>query len=158
MDVHMLGGIALCGVGAAGVVETILDIRRWREAPGWPVADGRVLASHVDEQHAGQDDYTEKLRFEYEFHVDGQRFTGRRVRAGQELDLTIGGGPGSAWSTARTDAARYPPGSSVCVRYDPRNPKRCCLLTGGLPGICAKLAFCIGLLFGGSVLVRKSLG
>lgn len=158
MDGHMVGGIALCGVGAAGIVDTILDLRRWRATPGWPTADGRVLSSHVEAQHPGQDDYTEKLRFEYEFHVDGLRYTGRRIRAGQELDLTVGGGPGYAWSTARGDAGRYPPGSPVYVRYDPRNPKRCCLRTGGLPGILAKLAFCIGLLLGGGVLIRKSLG
>ena len=156
MDAHMLGGIALCGVGAAGMVETSLDLRRWYEAPGWPVADGRVLSCHVEEQGPGQDDYTEKLRFEYEFHVNGRRYTGRRVRAAQELDLTIGGGPGSAWSTARCDADRYRPGSPVCVRYDPRDPNRCCLRTGGLAGVMAKLAFCLGLLLGGGLMIRKS--
>lgn len=158
MTVYLLGGIALCGLGMAGIIETVFDLRRWRVTPSWPIAEGRVVYSCVDGQGVGQDDYTEKLKFKYEFSVDGRIYTGDRIRAGQELDLTISGSPGSAWSTARRDASRYPHGSRVLVRYDPRNPKRCCLQLGGLPGIFVKETFVVGLCIVGSVLIHKALG
>ena len=154
---YVLGGIALGSVGLAGLAETAFDVRRWRAAPTWPVAEGMVVSSRVRGHHAHQDDYTEHLRFLYTFKVNGRKFTGRRIRAGQEPDLTLGSGPGSAWSSARSDAARYPIGSAVYVRYDPNNPKNCCLETGGLTGIALKLAFCIGLVLGGAVMIKKSL-
>ena len=156
--IHLIGGIALFCLGIAGIIETILDLRRWLAASGWPVAEGRVIYSHVEEQDEWHDEYTEKLKFKYEFNVDGQTYTGRRVRAGQELDLTLGMGPGSAWSTARHDAHNYPHGAHVLVRYDPRNPKRCCLQLGGLAGILVKLFFCVGLLVAGSVMLHRFFG
>ena len=73
---HVLGGTALCGLGVAGIAETVLDFARWRRAPGWPVAEGRVLSSYLKQDGAGQEEYTERLKFRYEFHVNGQRYTG----------------------------------------------------------------------------------
>ena len=143
---YPLLGFALICVGTYGIVEAFFDYRRCVESPSWPIAEGRIISSFVAGRDAGQEEYTEHLRFRYEFEVEGRRYVGKRIRAGQELDLTIGTRPASAWSTARANARRYPPGTPVSVRYDPRNPKRCCLETGGMPGIVAKVAFCIGLI------------
>ncbi len=116
-----------------------------------------MVYSRVHEQNQWHDDYTERLKLKYEFIVDGKMYTGHRVRAGQELDLTIGHRPGLAWSTSRSDAEKYPPGTEVFVLYDPRHPKRCCLQRGGLAGIVVKLVFCIGLLVGALLMIRKGL-
>lgn len=156
--VNLFGGIALCDFGAAGLIETVFDLRRWRAARDWPVAEGRVVYSQLEEQGAWQGEYTEKLKFGYEFTVDGHTHTGHRIRAGQELDLTVGTGPDSAWSSARTDANRYPSGAHVLVRYDPHNPDKCCLQQGGLSGILFKMGVCTALLLAGGAMLRTSLG
>ena len=155
---YTVGGITLCCLGSAGIVESFFDLRRWRAAPEWPVTEGLVVSSRIKEHGAWHDDYTERLKLKYTFRVHGREYTGRRVRAGQELDLTIGSGPGSAWSSARPDARNYPIGSVVYVRYDPRNPKSCCLQPGGLAGILAKILVCAALIWGGVSLMSKSLG
>lgn len=139
---QQIGGGALGGLGFVGLVETVFDIRRVFAARHWAVGDGRVVQSRVQVIDAGQDEEADKLRFRYVFTVGAQAYEGTRIRAGQELDLTI---VGSGWSTARCDARRYPPGTAVRVLYDPRNPKRCCLEAGGWPGILAKLVFCLAL-------------
>lgn len=150
--------MVLGGLSVAGLVESVFDVRRWLAAKHWPVVEGRMVYSRVHEQGRWHDDYTERLKLKYEFAVDGRTYTGHRVRAGQELDLTLGHGPGRAWSTTRRDAETYAPGAEVLVLYDPRNPKRCCLQTGGFAGILVKLAFCIGLLIGGLVLIGRAYG
>jgi len=155
--IRFLGGIALCGVGVAGLVGAWRDFRRWRAVARWPVADGLVVGSEVDQRDGCQDDYAESLKLTYVFTVNGRTFTGSRVRAGQDLHLTIGHVPGTAWSGARTDAEAYPPGRRVDVRYEPRDPSNCCLQSGGMPGILFKSALCVGLAVVGIGLVRGSL-
>lgn len=152
---YLIGGTLLSGLGLAGLVESVSDTRRLLAARHWPVAEGRVVYSRVHEEGRWHDDYTERLKLEYEFTVDGRTYTGHRVRAGQELDLTLGHGPGKAWSTSRSDADLYPPGTEVSVLYDPRNPKRCCLQEGGWAGIVLKVAFCVGLLVGGGLMIAR---
>lgn len=152
---YWIGGTLLSGLGLAGLVESVFDIRRLLAARHWPVAEGRVVHSRVHGHGQYHDDYTERLKLKYEFTVEGRTYTGQRVRAGQELDLTLGHCPGKAWSTARSDADRFPPGTEVSVLYDPANPKRCCLQEGGWGGIVLKVALCVGLLVGGGLMITR---
>ena len=148
----------MCGLGIAGIVESFLDLHRMRAAVSWPVAEGRIVRSAVKTRHAWQDDYTESLKLTYVFEIGGREYTGHRVKAGQGLDLIAGFNPGSAWSTARDNAQNYPAGSPVAVRYDPRNPRTCCLETGGLPGVIVKQVVCLVLVVAGAGLISTSRG
>ena len=156
-----IGGFLCLGLGAAGMVEMVLDICRWAAARHWPVTRGFVVASDIEEEGRWLGPYTQSSRVRYTFEVGGHRYTGRRVCAGQEIELTLGGGgtdPDSAWSSAQSNVARYPLGTRADVYYDPANPKRCCLETGGLPGIVLKGLVCAGLLAIGALLIRQGLG
>jgi hypothetical protein len=90
---YPLAGFALTCLGTVGLAEAFFDYRRWSAAPSWPIANGRIISSFVTGRDAGQEEYTEHLRFRYEFEVEGRRYEGKRIRAGQELDLTIGTWP-----------------------------------------------------------------
>jgi hypothetical protein len=151
---YIIGAVVLGLLGFAGLVEALFDIRRCLAARHWESTMGQIHYSRVVEEGVGQDDYSERHCFKYEFKVDGNTYNGKRIHAGQELDLTIGGSD-QAWSTARRDADHYTAGTRVRVYYDPRNPRRCCLQTGGWAGIVAKVLFCAGLMYVGLRLFEK---
>src|SRR5436190_367681 len=115
---------AICFLLAAGmfpavilvaVVVKLVEVRRARR---WPTTPGKVIACGVEStrKEPGDPGYNfgdtevENLpRVEYEYHVAGKKYRGRRIDLGEktsgfELEAIL---------------ARYPVGTDVTVYYDP---------------------------------------
>lgn len=119
--------------GGFGVLLLLLVISALREAAAmkrWPVAKGRVLSSKVEQYQAvaGAGDFgTARSRMTlfrpvvvYEYDVAGQRFQSNRIAQSPGIDR---GAPLFAEKTV----ARYPSGSTVDVRFNPKRPSECVL-------------------------------
>ena len=137
----LAGGIALTAFGTVAAAWAIVgDLRRARASRHWPGVWGVVTQSQVDACGSG-DEMHEKHRLCYRFEVDGTAYSGDRVRAGGNFDVTFPAHPGRTWSTARIRQDFYPLGTRVHVLYDPANPRNCCLEPGGLAcAVCEVLA------------------
>jgi hypothetical protein len=150
------GGVALILFGLVAGVWSLSDIKRARVARDWPVADGLVIQSALEAKTSGGDRF-EKHRFRYRYEVDGREYTGKRIKAGGNFELTIFGGGDHAWSTARDLQSRYPLGTEVAVLHDPVNPKDCCLEPGGMFCALMQTAVSLGIALAGVyVLVNYS--
>jgi hypothetical protein len=105
-----LVGLAVFG-GAAGLLMSIwlksLLSRRWPTTPGQVIALELTLPLHNRLQG--------RASVLYQYIVDGQSYTGSRVRFGDWLVYSS--------FVAREIAGRYPQGRHVTVRYNPRNPQ-----------------------------------
>ncbi len=102
-------GLIAFGGAAAGMLwlwAKSLTSRRWPTAPGRIVSMELNLNPHNRLQG--------RVAVSYEYQVQGQNFSGSRVRFGDWLIY-------SAFA-ARGIAARYPQGKSVNVRYNPQKP------------------------------------
>ncbi len=149
----LVGGIGLIALGlAAGAWAVLGDLRRALVSHHWPGVDGLVAQSVVEAKGWG-DDRTEKHLLCYRYEVRGMAYTGKRIKAGGEFDLTIFGGAGHTWSTARLRQTRYPPGTGVYVLYNPADPRDCCLEPGGLANAVAEAVFSIALAVAGVYVV-----
>ena len=105
-----LVGLAIFG-GAAGALMWIwfksLLSRRWPTTQGQVRSLELVLPLHNRLQG--------RASVLYHYMVDGQTYTGSRVRFGDWLVYSS--------FVAREIAGRYPQGRRVTVRYNPRNPQ-----------------------------------
>jgi hypothetical protein len=116
--------VPLCvAFGCAWTVWRHARVRR--EAARWPVAAGRVVQSGVEERRftvASRCSYGPRVV--YEFRIGKQT-----VRS----DSLTPEGPvfTSFRERAAREAARYPVGAKVRVRYDPASPRRCLLADYG---------------------------
>jgi len=118
--------------GAVALIFGARELQEARESEDWPVADGQVLSvkvqSHTSHHRgssgarAARTSTSYSVKVEYEFEVDGARFTGDR--------LTIGQANFNRRKEAQAKAAEYPVGQPVKVHYDPEDPSRSCLETG----------------------------
>lgn len=90
----------------------------------WPVADGRVLSAKVEEYRTsvsrgagGPRDRMNLYRpvLLYEYAVMGKRFRSSRVAQSPGLDRGVP-------EFAQAVVERYPSGSAVAVRYNPKRP------------------------------------
>jgi len=123
---HRPGVVALV-IGGFGLAVLAIVVSSLREAAAmkrWPVAGGRVLSAKVEEYResvsrgtGGPHDrmtlYRPVLLYEYE--VAGQRFRGSRITQSPGLDRGVP-------EFAQKVIDRYPVGSAVAVRYNPRRP------------------------------------
>lgn len=104
----------------------------------WPVTEGRVTASNVEESSGDSDSSTTYgAHIAYDYRVDGAPFSGSRVSLGDYSSSD----PGHAQGIV----ARYPTGQMVRVRYDPEAPQRSVLEPGFSAGLWLPLG--IGLVF-----------
>ena len=112
------------GFGLAVLVIVVSSLREAAAMKRWPVAQGRVLSAKVEEYRTsvsrgagGARDrmtlYRPVLLYEYE--VTGKRFRGSRVAQSPGLDRGVP-------DFAEKVVERYPSGSAVAVRYNPKRP------------------------------------
>jgi uncharacterized protein DUF3592 len=134
---HRSGVVALV-IGGFGIAVLAIVVSSLREAAAmkhWPVAQGRVLSAKVEEYResvsrgtGGPRDrmtlYRPVLLYEYE--VAGKRFRGRRITQSPGLNRGVP-------EFAEKVVARYPGGSAVTVRYNPKRPDES-VLEPRLPG------------------------
>jgi hypothetical protein len=100
---------------------------RWegKAANAWPTTVGYVTDAWISERsvttgRTSRPDYSPRLRYEYV--VNGRRYEGDRIRAGQE-------GFSARWR-ATAILTRYQIGTEVTVYYDPDDPGRAVLEPG----------------------------
>jgi hypothetical protein len=89
--------------------------RRNRAAQSWPTIEGKILTSKVlqnSDSESEPGDYRASVTYSYT--LNGKDYKGRRIGF-----LTFA----STQQKAAAVAARYLPGASVMVHYDPANPK-----------------------------------
>jgi hypothetical protein len=114
--------------GGFGVLLLLLVVSALREAVAmkrWPVAKGRILSSTVEQYRAiaGAGDFgSTRTRLTlyrpvvaYEYEAAGQRFKGNRIAQSPEFNRGV---PIFAEKTVQ----RYPVGSTVDVRFNPKRP------------------------------------
>jgi hypothetical protein len=114
---------AAAGLGLAASLFAAFFARAVRDACAWPVTAGKITLSGVEAYRDSRehDSYPRRPRLAYKpgvaysYEVNGREYAGDRLTLGV---VVSSGFPGFA---ART-AARYPVGSRVDVRYNPRNP------------------------------------
>jgi hypothetical protein len=123
---HRLRVVALV-IGGFGLAVLAIVVSSLREAAAmkrWPVAQGWVLSAKVEEYRqsvsrgtGGPRDrmtlYRPVLLYEYE--VAGKRFRGSRIAQSPGLDRGVP-------EFAEKVVERYPSGSAVAVRYNPKRP------------------------------------
>ena len=88
----------------------------------WPVTRGRIVASGVEsfiDRQLDEGRFYNRRHYKsgvvYEYEVNGRKYRGDRVTLGLTVSSNL---PGVARMTAR----RYPVGTEVRVRYDPKTP------------------------------------
>ena len=116
-----LMGLLFAGVGAAVLVWGAGVVREAQASESWPTAPGRVLSARMT-SHRSDDSTTYGADVQYEYMVDGVRYTGDRVHFGQYST--------SDRSYARGILKRYPKGKAVKVYHDPDRPDRSILEPG----------------------------
>ncbi|PLK50803.1 hypothetical protein C0V76_03060 [Uliginosibacterium sp. TH139] len=107
-----------------GLVLLVIAVASWyawqqqRASQAWPAVQGEILAARIERTDDGSNNPETSVRYhvelEYAYVVDGQRFTGTRIRITKE-----------GWRSedeARMQLARYAPGSKLQVHYDPTRP------------------------------------
>ncbi len=114
---------------AIGLIILAIVVSALREAPAmkrWPVANGRVLSSKVEEYRdsAGGGDYSgNRVRMTlyrpvvlYEYKIAGKRFQGNRITQSPGLNRGVP-------DFAEKIVQRYARGSELEVRYNPKRPE-----------------------------------
>ena len=116
--------VALGGVFAVQVVRLR---RQARACARWPVAPGKILAAHRDVQLLENDDDRRGgargkpydtffgATVSYAYRVGGRDYRSTRLYVGRPV---LSGSP----KAAEAIIAKYPPGATVSVFYNPANP------------------------------------
>ena len=116
--------LVIGGFGLAVLAIVVSSLREAAAMKRWPVAQGRVLSAKVEEYResvsrgtGGPRDrmtlYRPVLLYEYE--VAGKRFRGSRIAQSPGLDCGVP-------EFAQKVIGRYPVGTAVAVRYNPKRP------------------------------------
>jgi hypothetical protein len=100
---------------ACGMARPVLQVRRW------PSTSGSVLSTSVAARSSGGAGRHHRPVVRYRYAVGGRKYENSNVEHG----MTTGGSEG--W--ANRVIARYPPGSTVSVRYNPDDPSQSSLST-----------------------------
>ncbi len=146
IDWRLALGLGSGVLGAGVALRALWNLRRWWRVRSWPHVTGVIVHSRVRATGCG-DDYEETADIAYEYEVDGEAYTGTRVRAGGDLFITMFAGDTTGeFSTARALQRHYMPTMKACVYYNPGNPAECALEKGGLLNVLAELALAAGLL------------
>src|SRR5436190_383271 len=113
--------LVIGGFGLAVLAIVVASLREAAAMKRWPVAQGRVLSSKVEEYResisrgtGGPRDRMTLYRpiVIYEYEVEGKRFRGDRIAQSPGLNRGVS-------EFAEKVAQRYPADSSVSVRYNP---------------------------------------
>lgn len=128
---------AIAGIGCMGVFATLWigfvcfflvmmsrGVMTQVESAGFPTAPGVVTSAEVEATSDGEGGTNYNAAIEFSYEIEGQAYSGDRVRAGMTW---------SSSSSAAETVARYPVGTPVSVFYDPDDPSRA-LLEPGLKG------------------------
>ena len=116
--------LVIGGFGLAVLAIVASSLREAAAMKRWPVAEGRVLSAKVEEYRTSVSRGAGGARARmtlyrpvllYEYRVTGKRFHGTRVAQSPGLDRGV---PEFAASVVE----RYPIGSTVAVRYNPKRP------------------------------------
>jgi len=83
-------------------------------AAGWPTANGRIVTSQILVRYMNGRYYAPQVS--YVFEADGVAYASDRLRPGGTPQFLF------FRKQATAIVARFPPGSSCIVRYDPRRP------------------------------------
>jgi hypothetical protein len=133
--------LGLCLFGGAIVAGTLWLSARGRETRGWTRAQGRVVASHVEQVERPAEEggplYRSVVRYTYEAR-------GRTWESGQ---VAVGAEAAAAHlhpDEARRAIAPFPVGREVAVWYDPADPQRA-VLVRGVPRAQILAAIAVGL-------------
>lgn len=106
----------LLGLGLGAIGAGLWMIRRVRgqgkASLGWPTAAGIVKTSEIASYRV-KGGHQFQARATYSYAVNGRPYSGDRIRFGNYA---------GAKSVAEEDVARYRPGASVEVRYNPSDP------------------------------------
>ena len=81
----------------------------------WPSTIGTVVKSHVD-SNAGEDNNMYALRFQYDYYIDGRKYTTKGRY------FTYGEGSQSWKGNLYEYAAEHPVGSTIPIFYNPAKP------------------------------------
>jgi hypothetical protein len=114
---------AASGFGLLVSLFALAYVRIMRQAAGWPVTPGRIIASGVEsyiDWHRDNSDRGPPRRYYkpsvvYRYEVNGHEYKGDRIATGLKISATI---PALADRAAR----RYPVGTAVDVHYNPQDP------------------------------------
>lgn len=126
--------VFLFAAGAAAVfLRSVWDLLGALESRSWPSAPGTVTLSRLDEQRDGEETLY-RAKISYRFTVDGRELIGNRAYFGDSAQTT--------WSLfSRNLVARYLPGATVTVYYDPAAPDEAVLEPGISGALVALLLF-----------------
>lgn len=105
---------------------SVITLYRADASENWPIVNGTIVSATVGGQEAERSDteyFTLRPNIYYEFEVDGIRYTSNRISFG----LSAYGDE----DRAQRMVALYPPGKSVPIRYNPKNPAVAVLEPGG---------------------------
>jgi hypothetical protein len=113
--------LALAALGTGFGLWLVHSVRKQGAASlAWPSTQGTVTSSEVVRYKTkGGPQFIAKIGFDYA--VEGAKLAGNRLRFGNYA---------AAQAKAQEDAAKYPVGANVDVRYDPANPSSSVLEPG----------------------------
>jgi hypothetical protein len=103
-------------LGAVFIILWFTAKRRAEAASAWPAAAGVILKSELVKhttRHNGVTSTSFEPAVEYEYHVMGQAYTGKRLTFGSKL---------LAYDKAEQVIAKYPAEAQVQVFYNPEKP------------------------------------
>jgi len=125
--IFMLGFILLGGVFMYGAINGRLKSKK---AQSWPVVNGRVISSEVEEDRyrstTGKATISYVPDISYEYNVNGKDYTGKTV---------IFGTTTYDYLTASRISEKFAPESTPRVYYNPANPQDSVLLPQATEGM-----------------------
>ena len=108
-------GILFMAIGSVIVVGSVWLPIQALKSHEWMTTNGEIIASQLVRTTGVDGGSMHSSRVSYRYTIDGQEYFGRRVRFGDQLELS--------WSApARRIATKYPVGSSVLVHFDSEAP------------------------------------
>jgi hypothetical protein len=152
-DLLYVAAAMLCVFGAVLLAGSVVAWLRAGRRASWPVTPGRVVSSEAVLRQSGgvnargrrktNESWTAVVKYEYE--AGGKKLAGRRVRIQAEA---------MGRRAAEAVAARYAPGASVEVRYDPARPE-IAVLDPSAPGVGRSIGIGLLMLLAGLFLLLR---
>ncbi len=122
--------------GGSYSLDALLEVIRASESHRWPMVEGKVTRSTVEEVEFDEHGHTTHVpRVEYAYEVGGREFKGTCV--------TIADNERGSKEAALAFLKRLPLGAKVEVRYLPAEPKTALLQPGIRPRLIVKLVFAL---------------
>lgn len=142
----------VCLFVVANLVYALLKARRRIVGAGnWPRVTGTVVTASVSAPKAagGGEGATATVEVRYRYRVGDTDYEGKRIRFGSPARM--------AAMAADAIAARYPPGATIDVFYNPKTPSQAVLEPGNSSNVTALVAFLVVFAVISAVLVAHSI-